>query len=325
MEKREAALSRIKERIKAKRRVLKSGLLDKIEKLPRKIVASCDGCGYKKTWMVETTDRYGLPIRVAVCPACALISQVDRLTIDGASRFYKDLYRPLLAAFYGYSINKDEVFKESKARSAEIYSVLRFFAGEIQQKRWIDIGGGTGGSIIGLFEKGVKAEKVSIVDPSAAETRKAGESKFSVLPYMAENPDGWTTQEYDLLLCLQSLDHVIDLRSVLRNFYNALKMNGLAAITVADYLFFKSIVNGRPCMDLKIDHTYYFTKDSLAKIAPLWGFNIERMGVTWPGNLVSVLRKTGEKISSPDNKEEPLMLERAEEAFELALNPVCPY
>jgi len=76
-------------RLAAKKRVRLSGVLGKIAQLPREVKASCDGCGFASPWLATTTDRYGLPIHIAVCPRCALVSQVVRFTPESAASFYK--------------------------------------------------------------------------------------------------------------------------------------------------------------------------------------------------------------------------------------------
>src|SRR5687768_8908694 len=99
----------VRRRLAAMSRLRKSDLPSRVAALPRRIVTSCDGCGFDKPWIVETKDRYGLRIAVLVCPRCTLISQSSRLTPEAAALFYAGMYRPLVSTFHGSLVSAEAV------------------------------------------------------------------------------------------------------------------------------------------------------------------------------------------------------------------------
>src|SRR5689334_13049226 len=77
-------------------------VVDSLTDSPRQFVASCNVCGSVNSCVLAYHDRYGMPIRTAMCTACGLVYLMDRLTQDGYSDFYRDgAYRKLTSAFAG--------------------------------------------------------------------------------------------------------------------------------------------------------------------------------------------------------------------------------
>ena len=307
-----------RQRLAAKRRIAQAGLAPRCTALPRQAVATCDACGEPAPWIVETEDRYGLPMRVMVCPRCTLIAQADRMNPDSAAVFYRDLYRPLISAFHGRTIRPREVYAESRMRASEVWGVLREYADEVRGRAWVDVGGGTGGSIDGLAERGIEPASVCIVDPAGAELAVAEQAGYEVYGQIAEDGSGWSDGRFDLLLCLQTLDHVLDLRQVVTNIHRALRPGGLAVVTVADYLL---VHRDRSWMDLKLDHTYFFSRRALDVAARRAGLVPERLAVCTPGTVACAWRRPETTPAPPAIP--PLAGDDAERALRLALTPAC--
>jgi len=177
--------------------------------------------------------------------------------------------------------------------------------------------------------EGLVPGRVLIVDPSGEELMLAKEKGFQVLQQVAEDPNGWCTGEFDFLLCLQTLDHTVDLVKVMQNINSALRNGALALITVPDYQASVSIVDGRPRLDLQVDHTYYFASAWMDRVAPAWGFRVERRCAVPPGNAVWILRKESGVRWPPSEEDEGGLAavecrRAAQEVFARAVWPVCP-
>src|ERR1041385_5573814 len=70
----------------------------------RQHVPSCNVCGSPRNVIVAERDRYGLPLRTAMCVHCGLIYLVDRFSAAGYGRFYRDgMYRDVSSSFLGTS------------------------------------------------------------------------------------------------------------------------------------------------------------------------------------------------------------------------------
>lgn len=306
-------------RLAAKARLRRSGLLPQVATLAREPVAGCDACGEPRPWRAATEDRYGLPVTVHVCPRCLLVSQTDRLTRAAAADFYRALYRPLVSAFHGTRIDAAAVAAESRARAGEAMTVLAPHRQEIQGGRWVDVGGGTGGSILGLIDGGLEPGEALVVDPSADELAVARGAGFGTVEATAEDPTAWATGDYDLVLCLQTLDHLLSWERAWTSFHAALRPGGLLVLTVGDHALARR--DGR--MDLQLDHTFALTAATLERVAPRWGFALERLGFSRSGSLAALLRCVERpEVSPPD----PPPIDRVAAARLLArvLSPVCP-
>src|SRR6185312_17125468 len=85
-----------------KRRDRCQKVVGSLAEVPRQFVTRCNACGSEHNAVIAYSDRYGLPIRTAMCTACGLVYLMDRLTQEGYSEFYKDgSYRKITSAFAG--------------------------------------------------------------------------------------------------------------------------------------------------------------------------------------------------------------------------------
>src|SRR5947209_17288827 len=73
-----------------------------IARRPKDLVRSCSACASDQSAILSPCDRYGIPIRTAMCLDCGLIYLVDRLTAGEYNRFYgSGEYREISARFHG--------------------------------------------------------------------------------------------------------------------------------------------------------------------------------------------------------------------------------
>lgn len=310
-------MSPVERRRAARLRVRRSGLLPRLSALPRTTRTDCDACGNPRPWVAASEDRYGLPERVLVCPRCLLVAQVDRLTAEGARQLYRDLYRPLLSAYHGRRMDAASVARESRQRAAEIHSVLSLHADEVRGGRWVDLGGGTGGSLLGLADLGLRPDHALVVDPAPEELAVASRNGFEVLASGAESAAGWADGSRDLVLCLQAIDHLPRLDDALVNIRRALRDGGLFAFTVSDHRL------GGPDepFDLLLDHTVHLTARTVEAAAARFRFAVERLGFVRPGYLAVVLRRD-DALAEPSTL--PAESGEARDTLTRVLRPLIP-
>lgn len=74
----------------------------RLRKLQREVIVSCNICSSPRHVLVTSKDRYGLPLRSALCLDCGLLYLVDRFTSSGYAEFYgSGSYRTVSCQFLG--------------------------------------------------------------------------------------------------------------------------------------------------------------------------------------------------------------------------------
>ena len=104
-----------------------------LNELPFERVEGCpllDGSEKGEITIVATHDRYGFPVRLALCRETGLLFLVDRLTSNGYRRFYGEgIYRELAAAFGGEVTSgprsPQEVHEYGLANARAVMSAVR--------------------------------------------------------------------------------------------------------------------------------------------------------------------------------------------------------
>ena len=116
-----------------------------LKAIPRQMVSQCNACGSEQNAVIAYHDRYGLPIRTALCTSCGLVYMMDRFTQDGYSDFYRDgAYRKITSAFAG-SVATIEDLQADQAQYAK--NLSRFLDGRLPARpnvRLLDVGGSSG-------------------------------------------------------------------------------------------------------------------------------------------------------------------------------------
>src|SRR5687767_3369662 len=75
-------------------------------------VPECNLCGSAHTIEVARRDRYGFPAVLRVCARCGLGFLSPRLTASEYADFYERVYRPLVSAYHGRTIDSTTVQAE---------------------------------------------------------------------------------------------------------------------------------------------------------------------------------------------------------------------
>jgi hypothetical protein len=90
-----------------------------VKELTGRVVDSqkcCNVCDAEQSAVFANVDRYGLPVRTAMCLGCGLVYLTDRLTADGYAEFYvSGTYRRLTSAFVGIQPNTETIQRDQVA------------------------------------------------------------------------------------------------------------------------------------------------------------------------------------------------------------------
>ena len=248
-------------------------------------VQTCNICGSERSATIAQVDRYGLPSRTAMCLACGLFYQVDRLSDADADEFYASGdYRSLVSKFTGTGQGIEQNSGDQIRYARGLISAL---SGHLQiglNGRLLDIGGGAGRIAFEFQELlGISA---TVLDPAAEEVAAARRLGMEGITAPFEE---WTpTEEYDLVLLCRSIEHVRDLKSVLAKMRRCLRPQGYAYCDFVDFGELCRLV-GHPEAVTKIDHCFWLTQQTAGAIFRSAGFEIVSVNLTSPAPLVGYL------------------------------------
>jgi SAM-dependent methyltransferase len=263
--------------------------------MERKSVPACNLCGSERRAIVAQTDRYGFPIRTAMCLECGLFYLAERFTDQGYGEFYAGSYRQLTSEFRG----------TGRARIADLQAdqipyaqrLIRTLDGSINFKRGarlIDVGGSAGQ--VALQVQNHFGMKAVVLDPAADEVAAARELGLEGITGSFEQFE--TDELFHLILFCRSIEHVQDLRGVLTKMRNLLRPEGLLYCDIVDYCELCRLV-GHPEAVSKIDHCYWLTQETATRIFRSLGLQIVVVDISLRQPLTGFLLRRSEEEPDP--------------------------
>ncbi len=219
------------------------------------------------------SDDSGIDLDIRQCSGCGLV----QLSGDPVS-YYRDVIRA--AAF------SDEM------RSFRIDQFFGF-AGKygLGGKKVIEIGCGKGEYLALMNQSGAEAYGVEHLPESVDYCLRAG---FRVSQGFVEDErymiDGGP---FDAFYILNFLEHLPDPNSLLRGVRCNLSDGGIGLVEVPN---FDMIVRNKLFSEFTSDHLFYFTKDTLAIVLRLNGFEILECTEIWYDYILSVIVRKTERM-----------------------------
>ena len=215
--------------------------------------------------------EYGLrPMRICLCLNCGLIYINPRMSKDDYDLYYKEYYREdrqlLKKGRRGGSL--DQNFEAAclfgKAFSGQFKNFLK--AGLV-----VDVGSSTGGVLAG-FKESIPGLEVLGIEPSKEEAGFANQRGIKTLNTLFENLNH-EFRGLSAVICVQSLNHLLDPRSFFEWSYNILKEDGLLILSVKNFrhqVFRAGSLSGA----VQVDHPYMFVSETLRLFVESVGFEI---------------------------------------------------
>jgi SAM-dependent methyltransferase len=238
--------------------------------IERQMVSRCNLCGSEQNAVIGYNDRYGLPIRTAMCTSCGLVYMMDRFTQEGYSEFYRDgAYRRITSAFAG-SVATIEDLQADQAQYAK--NLSRFLDGRLPARgnvRLLDVGGSSGEVALELVQRlGVEA---TVLDPSQEEIEAARKHGLNGVVGSAETWD--TDERFDIVMMCRTLEHLFDLRGTMEKIRRLLAPDGLFYCDFLDYMELCRMT-GHPQTVSKVDHCYWMTMSTAPALFRSMGFEV---------------------------------------------------
>ena len=238
----------------------------------REAVTSCNLCGGLTFVVLTHRDRYGYPAEAHACGDCGLVFLNPVMKAEAYAEFYTRVYRPLVSAYHGRTIDARSIQPEQQKYAADLTSLLRPFVVGSGARALLDIGGSTGvvAQAVAL-EFGLDA---TVIDPSPLELDEARRRGLDVIAGFVEHHD-LGGRRFDLVLICQTIDHLLDIGSTLRRVRQLLTPRGLLFVDIVDFRA-AYLRNWSVEEAVKIDHPYYLTEPVMQAYLTRAGFDVVR-------------------------------------------------
>ncbi len=171
----------------------------------------------------------------------------------------------------------------------------------------LDIGCGNGYFLNFLVAKGITTY-VAGIEPSTEEVARSGEKVKRKIVCDVLKRGQFLPQTFDIICSFQTLDHIIDLQSSMKEMHALLKPKGIILIVVHDTQGLSVRLFGERSPIFDIQHVYLFNKTNLAKLFEKYGFRVlkvNNINNTYPlsfwlsmSGLPKWMKQVGNKILS---------------------------
>lgn len=239
---------------------------------PREAVHACNLCGSPAFVVIAHRDRYGYPAQASACSGCGLVFLDPRMTAEAYGRFYDGVYRPLVSAFHGRTIDATTIQAEQREYAADRAAFLRPFVEGRGFRTMLDIGGSTG-VVAHHFAEAFGLDG-TLIDPAPLEVEQARRLGLETITGLVEAHD-FGSRRFDVVILCQTVDHLLDVGGTIRRVRRILSDRGVLFVDIVDfraaYLRNWSVEDA-----VKIDHPYYLTEMTMTAYLRRAGFEVLR-------------------------------------------------
>ena len=239
---------------------------------PKSRVERCNLCGSTVFIELAHRDRYGYPACAAACSSCGLVFLDPVMTWEAYARFYAEMYRPLVSAYHGRTIDASSIQQEQREYAAERGDLIAPYLTGRGYRTLLDIGGSTG--VVAHVLARRFDLSATVVDPAPLETAQAQTLGIETIEGLIEAVD-LSDRRFDVVLLCQTVDHLLDIGGTLRRVRELLASTGLLFVDIVDfraaYLRKWSIEEA-----VKVDHPYYLTEPTMMAYLRQAGFEVVR-------------------------------------------------
>ena len=261
---------------------------------PVQLRGQCNLCGFDRFVTIAHRDRYGYPARADGCLRCGLVFLNPVMTADAYGRFYTDVYRPLVSAYHGRTIDAETIQVEQRDYAADLAELLAPRLEKWAGKSLLDVGGSTGVVAHHFAERfGLAA---TVIDPAPLEIEVARSLGLETVTGFVEDCDPGDAS-YDLILLCQAVDHLLDASLSLRRIRELLTPGGLFFVDIVD---FRAAYrrNGSVEAAIKIDHPFYLTHETIQAQLRRCGFEV--LAVNYASDHLHIGYVCGQGEPEPD-------------------------
>lgn len=238
-------------------------------------VDQCNLCGGETFVQISHRDRYGYEAGAFTCGRCGLVFLNPRLNAKAYAEFYARVYRPLVSAYHGRTIDARSIQAEQGDYANERAEFAAPYLQSSQHGRsLLDIGGSTGVVARHFVERFGYAG--TVLDPSVEELQEAEGHGLATMQGFIETAD-FSGRKFDLVLLCQTVDHLLDISLTLDKTREYLGEGGFFFVDIVDFRA-GYLRNWSVSEATKIDHPYYLTQETMEAYLRRKGFEVLRKG-----------------------------------------------
>ncbi len=253
----------------------------------------CNLCGKNIFFVLAKKTANDLLVRACLCKNCGLIYISPRMPKVVYSEYCKYFYHKVRAAQKGISL--DDVSLENDFENAKKFGIAlaKNLSGFIDKDGFVlDVGSSTGGVLAGFKQILPDIEPMGI-EPSFKEAEFANSRGIQ-----SENTifEKWLNRGkvvFSSILCIQSLNHLLDPRTFLERSYDNLKTGGHLVLVVKNFREQCRRASSAAAA-LQPDHLFMFTPETLSFFVEAVGFEVIYIDVDEHKNEIE-RAKNGEK------------------------------
>ncbi len=231
----------------------------------------CNLCNSNDTKIICKRSVNNLPVNTVMCKKCSLIYISPRMTSKDYDDYYKSFYRIDRAEIKNkeYINDLDKNFENARKFGK---AIVKYMGQYIRAGLTVDVGSSTGGILYGMKELRKDLELLGI-EPSLDESGYAQSKGVKTIRGLFEDIDMDLNGKVSNILCVQSLNHLLDPKKFLTWSHNSLIDGGHVFLAVKNWRHQVRRM-GKLSSGVQIDHVYMFTPETLSLMCKSAGFEV---------------------------------------------------
>lgn len=232
----------------------------------------CNLCEGNSFFVLARQSKEGLLVETVLCRRCSLIYINPRMVKEGYDRYYKYHYRLDRSSNNDTKPELTTIKHNFTAASKFGVAIGRRYHQYFREGLTIDVGSSTGGMLFGLKEE-IPHLRLLGIEPSIAESEYAISRGIPTRSLLFEDFHGEITEKAANILCMQSLNHLLDPMKFLKWARDTLQDDGHLFLAVKN---FRHQVRRAGDIEsgIQIDHPYMFIPETLKRMVEVAGFDV---------------------------------------------------
>ncbi len=256
---------------------------------------SCNLCGGNDFKIIVRQTVNNIKANTVMCRTCSLIFINPRMSSKDYDEYYMSFYRQDRAEI------KNKVFVSSTEKNFENArrfgkAIVLYMGKYVKDGLTIDVGSSTGGILYGMREARPNLELLGI-EPSLDESAHAELKGVKTIRSLFEDVRLDVKGKAANVLCVQSLNHLLDPKKFLSWSHDILEEGGHVFLAVKNWRHQVRRM-GRLQSAVQIDHVYMFTPETLSLICRAAGFEVVYLDVDEGKSAEAIQRQKNDGLNT---------------------------
>lgn len=236
----------------------------------------CNLCGGNNLKIIVRRTVNNIKANTVMCRTCSLIFISPRMSNADYDEYYMSFYRQDRAAIKNkaYVSATEKNFENARRFGKAIVSYMGEY---VKDGLTIDVGSSTGGILYGMRESRPKLKLLGI-EPSLDESAFAESKGIETIRSLFEDIKLDMKGKASNVLCVQSLNHLLDPKKFLLWSHSVLEEGGHIFLAVKNWRH-QVCRMGKLQSAVQIDHVYMFTPETLSLMCKVAGFEVVYLDV----------------------------------------------